>query len=550
MSETANPVAAPERVLSEPPEPPEKRKGLDVHPVVFFTSAALIIAILIISVIATDAVGNFFDAVQQTIVKRMGWFYVISMTGFLVFVLWLMQSRFGKIRLGPDDSRPEFSTPTWFAMLFSAGMGIGLVFFSVAEPILHYDAPPSGAGNDLPAARNAMGLTFFHWGLHPWAVYSIVGLSLAYFGFRRGLPLSMRSVFFPILGQRVHGRLGDVVDILSIVSTLFGVATSLGLGAMQVNAGLHHVFGLNQSMVVQIVIIAIITALATASVVSGLDVGIRRLSEGNMLIALALLIFVFVMGPTTFLMNAFVENVGSYLQRLPTNSFWTGAFEGPQKRAWLGNWTVFYWAWWIAWSPFVGMFIARISRGRTIREFLTAVLLGPTIAGFVWLTIFGDTALHQEVYQHGGIVDAVGESIPTAVFVLLEKYPLASVTGVLCTLCIILFFVTSSDSASLVVDTIASGGKEDPPIPQRVFWAVLEGVVAATLLFAGGLLALQTAAITTALPLCALIIVMCFALVKGLRNDTKAMLAKAQSSAATAPVEPGSPEGLAGEPAS
>jgi len=490
----------------------------------------LILGILGVSVVATDTVGGFFAHVQKAIVTHMGWFYVISMTGFLVFAVWLLFSRFGKIRLGPDDSRPDFSTPTWFAMLFSAGMGIGLIFFSVAEPILHYGSPPTGPGETLVAARNSMGLTFFHWGLHPWAVYSIVGVSLAYFSFRRGLPLSMRSVFYPLLGPRVHGRLGDAVDILAVVSTLFGVATSLGLGAMQVNAGLHHVFGLHQSMAVQVVIIALITLLATASVVSGLDVGIRRLSELTMLMAALLLVFLFVMGPSTFLMNAFVENLGAYLQRLPNNSFSTGVFEGAQSREWLGSWTVFYWGWWIAWSPFVGMFIARISRGRTIREFLVAVLLGPTVAGFIWLTVFGDSALHQEIYGAGGLSSAVSDSIPTAVFVLLERYPLAWLTSLICTLCVVLFFVTSSDSASLVVDTIASGGKQDPPVPQRVFWAVLEGVVAATLLLAGGLLALQTAAITTALPLCALIIVMCFALVKGLRNDAQVMAARASAS--------------------
>ncbi len=507
-----------------------RRRGLDVHPVVFWTSASLILGILGVSVVATDTVGGFFAHVQKAIVTHMGWFYVISMTGFLVFAVWLLFSRFGKIRLGPDDSRPDFSTPTWFAMLFSAGMGIGLIFFSVAEPILHYGSPPTGPGETLVAARNSMGLTFFHWGLHPWAVYSIVGVSLAYFSFRRGLPLSMRSVFYPLLGPRVHGRLGDAVDILAVVSTLFGVATSLGLGAMQVNAGLHHVFGLHQSMAVQVVIIALITLLATASVVSGLDVGIRRLSELTMLMAALLLVFLFVMGPSTFLMNAFVENLGAYLQRLPNNSFSTGVFEGAQSREWLGSWTVFYWGWWIAWSPFVGMFIARISRGRTIREFLVAVLLGPTVAGFIWLTVFGDSALHQEIYGAGGLSSAVSDSIPTAVFVLLERYPLAWLTSLICTLCVVLFFVTSSDSASLVVDTIASGGKQDPPVPQRVFWAVLEGVVAATLLLAGGLLALQTAAITTALPLCALIIVMCFALVKGLRNDAQVMAARASAS--------------------
>ena len=495
------------------------RARLDVHPTVFWVSAGLIFALLALAVVATDAVGDFFQVVQGAIVRRFGWFYILSMTGFLVFALWLMSSRFGAVRLGPDDAKPEFSRPTWFAMLFSAGMGIGLLFFSVAEPIMHFSSPPEGTAESLGAARDAMGLTFFHWGLHPWAVYSIVGLALAYFGFRRGLPFSIRSAFYPLLGERIHAWPGDVIDIMAVVSTLFGVATSLGLGAMQVNAGLDHVAGVPQTTVVQIVIIAAITVLATASVVSGLQVGIRRLSELNMGLAALLLLFVALAGPTFFLLNAFVENIGSYLQHLLVNSFWTASFEEPARRAWLRSWTVFYWAWWIAWAPFVGMFIARISRGRTIREFLVAVLFGPTVAGFVWLTVLGDTALYQEVFGGGGISAAVSESLPTAVFVLLERYPMPAVTGTVCTLCVVLFFVTSSDSASLVVDTIASGGAHNPPVAQRVFWAVLEGLVAAVLLLAGGLKALQTAAITTAFPFCAVIIVMCFSLVRGLQRE-------------------------------
>lgn len=493
----------------------------DVHPVTFWASAGLILLILLLSVVATEVVSSFFDVIQRTIVEKLGWFYVLSMTAFLVFAIWLMQSRFGSIRLGPDDARPEFSRPTWFAMLFSSGMGIGLLFFSVAEPIMHYGSPPKGNGNNLEAAREAMGLTFFHWGLHPWAVYSIVGLALAYFSFRRGLPLSIRSALYPLIGERIYGRYGHAIDTLAVVSTLFGVATSLGLGAMQVNAGLQHVVGLGESTGVQMTIIAVITAMATVSVVSGLNSGIRRLSELSMGLAGLLLLFLFIVGPTTFLLNAFVENIGAYLQRLPSNSFWTGNFEDPQQRQWLGSWTIFYWAWWIAWAPFVGMFIARISRGRTIREFIIAVLLGPTLTGFVWLTVFGDTALYEEVYGAGGISGAVSDAMPTAVFVLLERFPLPEVTGLLCTVCVVLFFVTSSDSASLVVDTIASGGKQDPPVGQRIFWAVLEGVVAAVLLYAGGLKALQTAAITTALPFCVVIIAMCVALARELRLDAR-----------------------------
>ena len=499
-------------------ESPPKPK-LTINPTVTGASVAIIASLLIAAVAATDTVSGIFDTIQELIVDKLGWFYIFSMSGILVFALWLMQSRFGSIRLGPDDSEPDFSRTSWFAMLFSAGMGIGLLFFSVAEPLLHYGSPPTGEGHTLQAARNAMGLTFFHWGLHPWAVYSIVGLALAFFSFRRGLPLSLRSAFEPLLGERIHGRLGDLIDTLAVVSTLFGVATSLGLGAMQVNAGFNHVFGLEESTTAQMVIIGCITAMATLSVVSGLDVGIRRLSELNMGLASLLLLFIFIAGPTAFLLNAFVDNIGSYLAHIVHHSFWTGSFDAPEQRKWLSSWTVFYWAWWIAWAPFVGMFIARVSRGRTIREYLLAVLFGPTVAGFIWLTVFGDAALYEEIFGAGGISKVVSESLPTAVFILLERYPISSITGLACTVCVILFFVTSSDSASLVVDTIASGGHENPSVGQRIFWAVLEGVVAAVLLFAGGLKALQTAALTTALPFCIAIVIMCFALMRGLRQE-------------------------------
>ncbi len=501
--------------------PNNTRPKFDVHPVVFGASTAIIVALLVGAVAASEALEGFFTKLQGNIVEHFGWLYVLSMTGFLIFAVWLLMSRFGSIRLGPDDSRPEFNRATWFAMLFSAGMGIGLLFFSVAEPVMHFDSPPTGEAGSLEAARHAMGLTFFHWGLHPWAAYAIVGLSLSYFGFRIGLPLSFRSAFYPLLGDRIHGRLGDAIDVLAVVCTLFGVATSLGLGAMQVNAGLNHVGGVAESTTTQVVIIAVITVVATVSVVSGLSAGIRRLSELNMGLAGLLLIFVLVAGPTAFLFNAFVDSLGAYLAYLPDGAFATGSFDTEERQGWLGGWTIFYWAWWIAWAPFVGMFIARISRGRTVREFLIAVLLAPTLAGFAWLTVFGGSALHQEVVGSGGISDAVSSSVPTAIFVLLERFPMAGVTGLACTVCVILFFVTSSDSASLVVDTIASGGKQNPPVAQRVYWAVLEGVIAAVLLLVGGLKALQTASITAALPFCLVMIVMCVALVRGLRNDRR-----------------------------
>lgn len=529
---------------------PRKQLALEIHPVVFPVSATLILLVVILCAYDPQSFGDGAGEVKNLLVDHFGWFYILSMTGFLVFVFVLGLSRFGSIKLGPDDSTPDFSTPSWFAMLFSAGMGIGLLFFSVAEPITHYVHPPEGRGESLDAARRAMGLTFFHWGLHPWGVYAVVGLSLAYFGYRKGFPLSIRSAFHPLLGDRIHGRLGDVIDILAVVSTMFGVATSLGLGAIQVNAGLAEVSGIEISKQSQVIIICVITAMATLSVVSGLDVGIRRLSELNMGVAALLLLFVLVAGPTFFLLNAFVENVGTYIQFLPINSFWTASFDEPKPREWLGSWTVFYWAWWISWSPFVGIFIARISRGRTIREFILAVFLGPTLAGFVWLTVFGSTALFFEetVARNSGNLElleqAASEETPQpsisavlfpkeegentankterALFVLLRHFPYSGIACIAATLCIVLFFVTSSDSASLVIDTIASGGKQDPPVSQRVYWAVKEGLVAMFLLLAGGtsgLLALQAVSIASAMPFCVVIILMCFSLWKGLKTD-------------------------------
>lgn len=330
-----------------------------------------------------------FNWLQGSIAHRFGWLYIFSMTGFLVLAVVLALSPFGKIPLGRTGEEPDFNRLTWFAMLFSAGMGIGMLFFGVAEPMLHLLSPLSGAETTVEAARQAMGLTFFHWCLHPWALYALVGLALAYFSFRKGLPLSFRFVFSPVLGNRVHGAPGHAIDILAVCATLFGLATSLGLGAKQVNAGLHHVFGLPQGLEIQVTIIAIITAMAVVSLVTGLDVGIRRLSELNMGLAGLLLLFLFVAGPTGYLLGSVVENAGAYLRVLPAHAVWTGGGGDEAAGHWLSSWTVFYWGWWIAWSPFVGMFIARISRGRTIREFIAGVLLVPSAVALVWMSGFG-----------------------------------------------------------------------------------------------------------------------------------------------------------------
>ena len=399
-------------------------------------------------------------------------------------------------------------------MLFSAGMGIGLVFYSVAEPMFHYLAPPGMEGESLEAAKESMKVTFFHWGFHAWAIYIIVGMSLAYFAYRRGLPLTIRSAFYPLLGDRIHGPIGNIIDILAIFGTMFGVATSLGLGVMQVNAGLNYLFGIEIATTVQMILITLITLAATISVVLGVDKGIKRLSNFNISIAVILIAFLFILGPTMFILNFLTESTGLYLQSLLEKTFWIDSLS--ENEGWLGSWTFFYWGWWIAWSPFVGLFIARVSRGRTIREFIGGVLLVPVAFTFIWLTVFGGTGLHLELFGDGGLSGLAAEEM---LFALLDGFPLATITSLIATVVIITFFVTSSDSGSLVIDMLASGGNPDPPRQQRIFWAVSEGLVAAVLLFSGGLGALQTASLSTGLPFAAVLIIMCFSLYKGLKNE-------------------------------
>ncbi len=488
---------------------------LDIHPVVFGVSSAIIIGAVVLTIIFQDYVESIFDGIQSNIAVYAGWFFILSMNLILIMVFSFLFSKYGDIRLGGDDAKPQFSILGWFAMLFSAGMGIGLLFYGVAEPMFHYASSPLAESGTAEAARVAMDITFLHWGLHPWAVYSLVGLSLAFFCFNKGLPLSIRSVFYPFFGDRIYGTLGNVVDIMATVATLFGVATSLGLGVQQVNAGLAHLFDIPQTVWVQVLLIAGITAIATWSVVMGLNAGIRRLSEINLFLAALLLLFVLILGPTLFVLNAFVENIGYYVQNLPQLSTWNETYEDTN---WQQGWTVFYWGWWIAWSPFVGMFIARVSYGRTIKEFVLGVLFVPTLITFLWVTVFGNTAINIEMFGAGGIAKAVQENIPVSLFVLLESFPLDMMTSLLAMAVIIFFFVTSSDSGSMVIDMITSGGNPDPPVLQRLFWALLEGVVAAVLLVGGGLAALQTGAITTGLPFALVLLIMGFSLRRGLAD--------------------------------
>ncbi|MEX0885022.1 MAG: BCCT family transporter [Phycisphaeraceae bacterium] len=521
---------------------------------VFGVSATLITIFVALGFFFPLELHRYLTGMRDWITMNLGWFYIVCVGGFLLFVLLLLVSPFGSTKLGKDDDQPEFSNFTWFAMLFSAGMGIGLLFFSVAEPIAHFNAPPrTGESGSIEAARDAMTLTFFHWGLHAWAIYIIVGLSLAYFSFRHNLPLTIRSTLWPLLGNRVNGPIGYTVEILAVFGTLFGVATSLGLGVMQIAGGLDHLGWFEDGRVLQVTLIVIITLIATASVVSGLHVGIRRLSEVNLLLGLALVVFVLLVGPTVMLFGAFIQNIGLYVVSVFELTFRTEALRGAELFAevegdaargqtWAEGWTMFYWAWWISWSPFVGMFIARISRGRTIREFIGGVLLVPTLLTFAWLTIFGNTGLYQELVGGGGVAGLVGSTTETMLFVMIGNLPVwewvVLLASIVAMVVIATYFVTSSDSASLVIDILCSNGNPDPPIVTRIFWALTEGAVAMVLLLTGhalvraypddetitaqhGLEALQAGSIITALPVCVIMLFMCASLYKGLRREAR-----------------------------
>jgi len=489
-----------------------------MNPPVFLGAAGLILVFVVYGALFTVHAEATFDAVQSFIVNNFGWFYILAATAVLIFVIWLAISPFGSIRLGGDQAKPEFHGLTWFTMLMAAGMGIGLVFFGVAEPIEHYMQPLLAEGQTDEAIREAMFYTFFHWGLHPWAIYISIALPLAYFHFRHKLPLAPRSLLYPLIGERMNGWIGHVVDILATVGTLFGVGTSLGLGAMQINGGLNMIAGVPVDLTWQILIIAVITTIATISVATGLKVGIRRLSQFNMILAGVILIFVFVAGPTVFILEIFTNGIGYYLQNLPWTSFRISPVEIGD---WQADWTLFYWSWWIAWSPFVGIFAARISRGRTIRQFIGAMLVVPTVVGFFWFSALGGTALFIEHLGPGGISGPTLRDEALSLYALFDHLPLTAVMSSLGALLIVIFFVTSSDSGSLVDVMVTSGGHPNPPPAYRIFWCVAEGVVAATLLVAGGLAALRTASLTPALPMMIFLLIACFGLVKALSVDIR-----------------------------
>lgn len=484
---------------------------------VFVTSSLLIVALMIFAATDPERANAVFQSAQDSIVLNGSWFYIMTVAIILIAVVFLGVSRFGELRLGPDHAKPEFSMLTWISMLFAAGMGIGLMFFGVAEPIMHYQNPPTAEPGSIEAVREAMKTTFFHWGVHAWGIYAIVALVLGYFAFRHNLPLTLRSALHPLIGDKIYGWPGDLVDIFAVTSTIFGVSTSLGLGAAQINAGLSYLFDLPNNNGVQIGIMAFVVLMAIVSVATGLEKGIRRLSETNMVLALLLLTFIFILGPTVFLLQAYLQNTGAYVSDIVRNTLNLFAYE---KTDWIGGWTIFYWGWWLAWAPFVGLFIARVSYGRTIREFIFGVLLIPTLFTLLWMTVFGNTAIDL-VFTEGmtSLASMVDEDSSVALFVFLENFPLSSVLSMLAVLMIIIFFVTSCDSGAMVVDMLCSYGRNDTPLWQRIYWAVGVGVVASILLYAGGLGALQTMTIISALPFSVILLVAMYGLFRALRLD-------------------------------
>nr|WP_253949144.1 BCCT family transporter [Mangrovicoccus sp. HB161399] len=507
--------------------------GFDIHNPVFLISAVSVVAFVAFALALPETAGTLFGALFSGVTTGFDWFFLGAADIFVILCLVLILSPYGSIRLGGREARPDFSYPAWFSMLFAAGMGIGLMFYGVSEPLSHFGsslggasvgadgirtdwAPLGAAGSQEEAIRLGMAASIFHWALHPWAIYAIVALSLALFSYNKGLPLTIRSAFYPVFGERVWGWPGHVIDILAVFATLFGLATSLGLGAAQANAGFHKLFGVPVGPVPQVILICGITAIALFSVVRGLEAGVKLLSEINMGLAFVLLAFVLLAGPTLFLLTDIGDYLLAYLQYLP-------ALSNPVGREdvnFAQGWTSFYWAWWISWSPFVGMFIARVSRGRTVREFLVSVLLIPSLVCVVWMSIFGGTAISQVVRD--GYAGAQSAELPLQLFAMLDALPLASVTSFIGIVLVIVFFVTSSDSGSLVIDTITSGGKVDAPVPQRVFWCLFEGVIAIVLLLsAGGLKSLQSMVISTGLPFTVVLLVMCIAIWRGLASEPR-----------------------------
>jgi len=497
--------------------------GLDFHNPVFIISAMLILAFVIGTLASPKEAKEILDGAKWWSINNFDWLFMLSGNIFVLFCIALIFLPVGKIKIGGNEAKTEFTTFSWFSMLFAAGMGIGLMYWSVAEPVAYYTGwwhtPLNVVANTAEAKELAMGATMFHWGLHPWAIYAVVGLSLAFFSYNKKLPLTMRSVFYPVLKERIWGWPGHLIDLLAVFATIFGLATSLGLGAQQVSSGLNFLFGIEKGVNTEILIIVGITALAVISVVRGLEGGVKVLSKFNIIVALLLVAFLIIVGPTLLI----VTGIGTTISDYASNILPLSNFVGREDSEWYHGWTVFYWAWWIAWSPFVGMFIARISKGRTVREFIIAVLLIPTCVTVVWMSTFGLTALDQVIGDVGALANGISDK-SLAMFQMLENLPFATFTSFVAIFLVVVFFVTSSDSGSLVIDSITAGGKLDSPVVQRVFWALAEGGVAIALLYVGGadaLSALQAGSIATALPFTVILLIMCYSLYRGLKSELK-----------------------------
>ncbi len=507
--------------------------GLDIHNRVFVISGLMVVVFVLMTLMFQNQVEPMFNGLRVWLTSNLDWFFITSGNIFVITCLGLALSPLGKVRIGGTEARADYSYLSWFSMLFAAGMGIGLMFFGVSEPLSHFgssfggtavengartDWAPLGAaaGDAAAASRLAMAATVFHWALHPWAIYAVLALGLALFSFNKGLPLTVRSLFYPLLGERVWGWPGHIIDILAVLATLFGLATSLGFGAAQASAGLNFLFDVPLGNDTQVLLVIGITAVALVSVVAGLDAGVKRLSELNMILAVLLLVFVIAVGPTLAIITGFFGNLGAYLEYLPALSNPIGREDANFSQ----GWTAFYWAWWISWSPFVGMFIARVSRGRTVREFIVSVLIVPSLACVLWMTVFGETAITQ--FVRDGYEAATNADLPLQLFMMLEALPLAQITSFIAIVLVVVFFVTSSDSGSLVIDVIAAGGKVDAPTPQRVFWATFEGLVAIALILGGGLGALQAMAVSTGLPFTIVLLVSVVSLIKGLASEPRA----------------------------
>ncbi|MBM7598736.1 glycine betaine transporter [Virgibacillus halotolerans] len=494
---------------------------------VFYISAVLAFLFVVWGIIPKEVLPNanldtVTTAIQTYLVDQFGWFYLLSATTFLIFAIYLIFSKYGKIKLGKPNDKPEHSYISWFAMLFSAGMGIGLVFWGAAEPLSHFNIPPYGEGGTAEAAATAMKYSFFHWGLHPWAIYATLGLALAYFKFRRQSSGLISDILVPLFGNRIKGAWGTTIDVVVVIATVFGVATSLGFGAIQISSGLSYVFGINQSIALDMIIILIVTVLYLTSAMTGINKGIKYLSNTNLVLAISLMLLLLFIGPTNFILNLFTSTFGSYIQDLPSMSLRMTPFD--PGNSWIKDWTVFYWAWWIAWAPFVGTFIARVSRGRTIREFVSGVLLVPTIFGAIWFTVFGGTTINLEFFQDANIMQQVNEiGEEAALFAMLDQFPLGTFMSIIAILLVSIFFITSADSATFVLGMQTTGGSLYPPNVVKLIWGILQSGAAAVLLWQGGLQALQTASIIVAFPFAIILILIVISLMKAFKQEAKEM---------------------------